>query len=255
MFHKKPFPWAYSTHRRGFCFPCRCASKKIKITKNVLLLSFPDLSAHALCALGTSILSLCTGRQKVKLALRKRKDDDKWVKKIFEQRCLQICPQICPHLHPPKTDVSLNVCGSPSRKNGIWNYCYSNRTIFDCDWKSKRSMMRRSLPFGTVFSADADRMAQKDRHSENIRGGGLLFCVPATNFPRFLGWRVFSCHFRNNSQADTQCAYAGEKYKNEEGGKIVQNFANAWGKELFMNILQKRLVLVTVNGKNPDKNR
>ena len=177
MFHKKPFPWAYSTHRRGFCFSCRCASKKIKITKNVLLLSFPDLSAHALCALGTSILSLCTGWQKVKLALRKRKDDDEWLRK---------CPQIYPHLYPPKTAVNRTVCGSPSRKNGIWNYCYSNRTIFNCDWKSKRSMMRRSLPFGTVFSADADRMAQKDRHSENTRGGGLLFCVPDTNSPDFL---------------------------------------------------------------------
>ena len=149
--------------------------KKIKITKNVLLLCFPDSSAHALCALGTSIPALCTGWQKVKLALRKRKDDDEWSRK---------CPQIYPHLHP----VNRTVCGSPSRKNGIWNYCYSNRTIFDCDWKSKRSMMRRSLPFGTVFSAGADRIAQKDRHSENIRGGGLLFfCVSATNFPQFLG--------------------------------------------------------------------
>ena len=116
-------------------------------------------------------------------------------------------------------------------------------------------MMHKSLPFGTVFSADADRIAQKDRHSENIRGGGLLFCVPATNSPPISWLTRLPCHFRNNSQADTQCAYAGEKYKNEEGGKIVQNFANAWEKELFMNILQKRLVLVTVNGKNPDKNR
>lgn len=81
------------------------------------------------------------------------------------------------------TNMSTPASRKPERmwvtitKNGIWNYCYSNRTIFDCDWKSKRSMMRRSLPFGTVFSADADRMAQKDRHSENIRGGGLLFFV------------------------------------------------------------------------------
>jgi len=96
-------------------------------------------------------------------------------------------------------------------------------------------------------------MAQKGHHSENTRGGGLLFFVFRPQILPISWLTGFLCHFRNNSQADTQCAYAGEKYKNEEGGEIVQNFANAWEKEPFMNILQKRPVLVTVKGKNPGK--
>ena len=63
-----------------------------------------------------------------------------------------------------------------------------------------------------------------------IPGVAVFFFVVRTQILPISWLTGFPCHFRNNSQADTQCAYAGEKYKNEEGGKIVQNFANVWEK-------------------------